>query len=325
MAKPQSNSSAPISGVARLRYLCDLFMMRWRGRNRFDNARNLSRVSEYEQIARVHGIDLRSSQILEIGVGQRPYLGITLYGLGYDYVGVDLDLPIYPPSLLKLWRICRANGALRAAKTFVRYALFDRTEYAKLFQSLGVKPSRLKREQIFVQCNAASFDFESRLSGRDCPVVVISESVFEHIPRSELQLILVSLRRFSASAGRQLLVLTRPTIFTGICGSHLTEWYHHKVYDSSPKKSEPWEHLRKARFSADTYLNRMTRAEYRSCFRASGFDIVNETVEHPGLGGEFLEDDAIRQELEKWPEEELLSNEVMFELIPYRSGSKLFE
>jgi hypothetical protein len=113
-----------------------------------------------------------------------------------------------------------------------------------------------------------------------------------------------------------LLVLTRPTIFTGICGSHLTEWYHHNVYSSKPKKSEPWEHLRKKRFAADTYLNRLTRAEYRELFKDSGYNIKDETVEHLGLGSKFLDNPALRAELSDWSDEELLSNEVMFELVP---------
>jgi hypothetical protein len=96
----------------------------------------------------------------------------------------------------------------------------------------------------------------------------------------------------------------------------LSEWYHHNVYSSKPKRSNPWEHLRKKRFVADTYLNCLSRAEFRDLFKSCGYRIAAETVEHPGLGSEFLVDPALRSELSEWSEDELLSNEVMFELVP---------
>jgi hypothetical protein len=51
-------------------------------------------------------------------------------------------------------------------------------------------------------------------------------------------------------------------------------------------------------------------------FKSCGYRIAAETVEHPGLGSEFLVDPALRSELSEWSEDELLSNEVMFELVP---------
>ena len=320
----KSNSAGTVNPVDRVLYLVDLFRMRLRGRGRFDNSRNLERIKEYEDLSAKHGIDLRSSQILEIGVGQRPYLGISLVGLGYSYIGIDLDQPIFPPSLGKFWTIYRVNGVLRLLKTLIRYYLFDRSEYRALFSGLGISASKIKKARFFVQGDASVGDFSEllHLSGvaQDrrlaMPVVVISESVFEHIPREDLLRILQNLRGFAMNEGRKLLVLSRPTIFTGICGSHLTEWYHHKVYSRDNKASEPWEHLRKQRFSADTYLNRLTRAQYRELFRLSGFLVSAETVEMPGLGAEFLQDPELRAELAEFSDDELLSNEVMFELVP---------
>jgi hypothetical protein len=159
-----------------------------------------------------------------------------------------------------------------------------------------------------------SISFDVR--GDQTPLVVISESVFEHIPSSSIEKIMCNLRLYARNEQRDLLVLTRPTIFTGICGSHLTEWYHHNVYARIPKRSRPWEHLLNPRFEADTYLNRLSRAQYRDLFSSSGYTIVAESVEHPGLGVEYLADTSLRRELDQWPDEELLSNEVMFELVP---------
>lgn len=160
---PESNSSGTVRVLERLRYLFDLFRMRLDGRGKYNNSRNVSRIQEYESIASKHGIELRSSQILEIGVGQRPYLGITLHALGYCYCGIDLDLPIYPATPLKWFRLYRLNGSLRLIKSFFRCYLFDRPEYYTLFQSLGLTPSSFGRSHIFVQGDAASVDLHSIL------------------------------------------------------------------------------------------------------------------------------------------------------------------
>jgi hypothetical protein len=328
MTMTQSNSAGKVNAVERACYLYDLFKMRFRGRGKFNNTRNLERIKEYAALSSKHGINLQSSQILEIGVGQRPYLGITFVALKYWYTGIDLEQPIYPPSLQKFVAIYRSNGFLRLLKTLIRYFLFDRAEYTRLLADLGISSNPIKMESFFLQADASAIDFARVLHSpatlatrknhapSQPPLVVISESVFEHIPIEDLSRILLNLRRYAEDAGRSLLILTRPTVFTGICGSHLTEWYHHKVYSTSSKASEPWEHLRKQRFVADTYLNKLSRAQYRELFMNAGFLIAAETVEKPGLGAEFLQDSALREELSEFSDEELLSNEVMFELVP---------
>ena len=151
-------------------------------------------------IASKYAIDLKSGQILEIGIGARPYLGITFQGLGYCYRGIDLDLPIFPPSFVKGWRILRTNGFLRLLKTFVRFYLFDKSEYAALFNQLAISPRAFRRYLEFVQGDAAAIDLaplfdnsaSSDLGGE--PIVVVSESVFEHIPPVGLTQILENLK-----------------------------------------------------------------------------------------------------------------------------------
>jgi hypothetical protein len=322
MPLAQSNSSGAAGLVERFRYLIDLFQMRWRGRGHFDVQPTLDRIREYTIIAAKHGIKLEEAQILEIGFGQRPYLGITFYGMGFDYRGIDLDLPIFPPSLLKFFRLYRANGLLRLFKTLVRFYLFDRAEYNALLNFFGLDVRSVAQAKLFVQANAAQISIgqlfldAQSLMVLPPPLVVVSESVFEHIPYYDLVKILQNLKLFSDSSSRPLLVLTRPTIWTGICGSHLTEWYHHNVNSSTTKRSQPWEHLRLNRFVADTYLNKLSRSDFRNLFEDAGYVICAETIEHPNLGASYLEDPSLRQELAGWADEELLSNEVMFELVP---------
>jgi len=57
MNDSQSNSSGAPGLVERVRYLFDLFRMRWIGRGTFDNQQKLDLVDEYVAIAAKHGID----------------------------------------------------------------------------------------------------------------------------------------------------------------------------------------------------------------------------------------------------------------------------
>ena len=64
----------------------------------------------------------------------------------------------------------------------------------------------------------------------------------------------------------------------------------------------------------------MPLADYRDCSQPAGINIVRKTVENPNAGGEFLKNAALREELAKWPNDELLSNEIMCELIPHETN-----
>ncbi len=75
-----------------------------------------------------------------------------------------------------------------------------------------------------------------------------------------------------------------------------------------------WEHLRKKRHAANTYLNGMSLAGYRALF-SRYFQILEETVAIPGLGAQFMTP-AIREELKDYADEELFSNGVIFVLRP---------
>jgi hypothetical protein len=88
----------------------------------------------------------------------------------------------------------------------------------------------------------------------------------------------------------------------------------------SKRRSEAWEHLRQRRFEANTYLNELTRAEYREIF-AIHFEILEERVTQLDLGREYL-DTRARAELADWPDDELFSNQTLFVLRPRTFGDR---
>ena len=129
--------------------------------------------------------------------------------------------------------------------------------------------------------DAGEFDFSAALPK---PIeFVFSEDVFEHIPSESLVRLLANLKRCMSADG---VAVFRPNVFTGITGGHLTEWYGSAVEQRDPRttvRSEPWEHLRKKRFVANTYLNKLRLGEYREMI-SKEFEIREESRENPTLG-----------------------------------------
>lgn len=134
--------------------------------------------------------------------------------------------------------------------------------------------------------------------------------MFEHIGRDSLEELVQRMAAWLRPGG---LALIRPNIFTGIVGGHLLEWSRASIGERDRRRrSEPWEHLRKRRLTANTYLNEMTRAQYRVLFERS-FEILEEQVAQPDLGRDYL-DESARADLASWADEELFSNQTLFVL-----------
>jgi len=251
----------------------------------------------------VTGRPFAQAKVFEIGFGARPARMIALMSMGIDVRGIDLDRPMLELSLAQLASIFKTNGPERALKSAVRSVLFDRRDRSSMRAALQLRGFKMQIDRSrFLVGDAASFDFQG--SQFD---LIYSEDVFEHIPRAGLEKIVESMVRTLAPQG---LAIVTPSIFTGITGGHIAEWYSHLVDKDIPRQSEPWEHLRKKRYPGNTYLNGLCRADYRALF-SSHFDIVEERVIRPDQGRRWLTP-QIRAELAQWSEDELFSNNVRF-------------
>lgn len=265
----------------------------------------VNQIEDYRAIyERLTGRSFANARIFELGFGAQPFRLIALNSMGFSARGIDLDLPMLRFSPIRLLHIARTNGVERAFKTALRNLFFDRRELTWLGEELWRRGYRLEvNESIFRTGDAAGTDLGDQVD------LVISEQVFEHIPREDLDRVVSKIADLLVPDG---LALITPNIFTGITGGHLPEWYWDEEGDESPRESEPWEHLRKKRFRADTYLNEVTRAEYREHF-GRRFEIVEERVLTPDMGRHRMTP-AIRAELAEWDDEELFSNSVQFVL-----------
>ncbi len=284
------------------------FLWSERGPGRsFDFSNLETEFAEYQAIVRKYaGFELGpGTTAFEIGCGQRPHRLFFMLVNEIDSYGIDMDRVVM--SIGDVVSTFRANGLERAAKTGVRYALFDRREKRALELFLSKRLGRnfhWPRDRIFHGNAADPALWPSR------PVdFILSEDVFEHIPPDQLPTVCGLCASHLSSRG---IALIRPMVFTGIRGGHHVDWYNTRL--SSDRKCPPWDHLRGGHFPVNTYLNKLRRVDYRQLF-SERFDIIAEWARDPDRGREFMTDE-IRGELADYDDDELFSNHVAFVLKP---------
>jgi SAM-dependent methyltransferase len=269
-------------------------------------------LEEYDELLRAHaGVALADAKVFEIGFGARPYRQIVLQSMGVDVRGVDAEAPVLNGGPGHYAEMLRHNGAERAAKSLVRHLLFDRAEERALERALHERglTRRLDPSRLLVADAGAVELAESSLD------LVFSEDVFEHVERETLGRVVAAMAHWLRPGG---IALIRPNVFTGITGGHLIEWSRRALRQPpGSRRSEPWEHLRQRRYAPNTYLNELTRTDYRALFMPY-FEILAERVTQPSLGREHL-DERTRDELGAWPDEELFSNQTLFVLRPRKA------
>lgn len=299
-----SNSVGSLpAGTAWFRENFAFLMMRFRGRtSHLDHV--IADIQHYDELVRSHtGRQLKDCRVLEIGYGARPNRLIALHSIGVDALGIDFDRPMLRFSFSAIRAILHRNGLSRALKTAVRTALFDRGERRALQNSLDRLHLPIKiLEERFLVGNAAEFkDFGKAFD------FVYSEDVFEHIAVEDIHKICANMRQFLTPGG---LAAITPHIFTGIAGGHLVEWYPHSI-DEKPKRTEPWEHLRKRRERADCHLNELIFDEYKNIFEQY-FEIIDITHNNYGLGEHLLSDAVMADIAPHLNRRDLLTNNVTF-------------
>ena len=319
MARRTHSSRSEVSAADKLRDWVGLSRIYLRARRQVADVSGVEEQAAYLEAAlERHGhAGLRGARVLEIGFGARPLLLHWMVANGIDATGVDLDAPLVSLSPRNIARVAATNGLERAAKSVGRLLIEGGRERAALEKRLlevTGRESRLPVERLLV-ADAASESFWSGV-GPATLDVVYSLGVLEHVPAASLEGMLKGIRESLKPGG---LAILRPNVFTGITGGHLHEWYPDQVVATTPKSTDPWEHLRSRRVNANTYLNELPRRAYVRLFEQL-FDVLEDTAVEPELGRSYLTD-AVRQELAEWDEYELMSNEVSFVLRPRDAGA----
>jgi hypothetical protein len=304
-----STSAAAIPLYEKLREMIAIFVARLSGIFKAGPAEgSLFDIAEYESLLNKYsGRNLTGAAAFEIGYGPRPNRLFATTSCGVDVTGTDIDVPLLRCTPRNISTIIHRNGPERALKTAVRFMLFDRIERGRLDKALRKRGFRLKIEPHRLRVgDAATFNIAPQSLD-----FIYSEDVFEHVLIASVYELVPKMATWLKPDG---LAFIRPHVFTGIAGGHLLEWYPSTVNDPHPRKSEPWEHLRKRRFKANTYLNELCLADYRKLFQQD-FEILEEKVRQPDLGRQYLTPE-IAAELSQWSDEELFSNRILFVLRP---------
>lgn len=252
------------------------------------------------------GRPIRDLKVFEIGYGARPYRLIAMINLGIDSFGVDLDAPLLSFRIGDFLQIYRKNGGERLLKSLLRFLIGDIAETRQIRRMIEGSGGQfhIPRERFLVG------DAAEVLAHVDGVDVFLSEDVFEHIPRKFLGLVVARMATILPPHG---IAIIRPNVITGISGGHRVEWFQANIGKRwCAGWSEPWGHLRAPCLTGDTYLNKLTRADYRSLFEEH-FTILHEQEKLPGLGSSYLTD-AIAHELARFSRDELFSNQVLFVL-----------
>lgn len=267
-------------------------------------------VEFYEDVyQRETGQSLRNARLLELGFGQRPFRLMLLRALACDVRGIDLDHPLYRLNAGAILSMLRNNGAFRAAKSLIRRVAFDSFEYRALARFVR---DRHGRDLTFDDSALIVGDLSDKATWTRAGTAfdfIYSEDVFEHIPRESVPKVVTEMAE--AMSPNAIAVIT-PMIFTGISGGHDIEWYPHRVASYAGSRGPAWGHLTGETPPGDTFLNRMTRKEFRDLF-SERFDILQEQAVRGELGRQYLTDKR-RQELKAFDEDELFSNNVRFVL-----------
>lgn len=270
--------------------------------------RILDDLAQYDMLLRRHtGKPLSEARVFEIGYGARPYRLRAIHATGADVYGVDAEAPLLANRPSEYLTILRRNGWERLTKTLIRHALFDRQQEAMSAEMLAQRGLKLPvpEPHRFLVGDAADCEPPGPFD------LITSFAVFEHIERGSLERLVTRMPSWLASDGLALIV---PDVFTGFHGGHLVEWEADTLGLPIERRSEPWEHLRKRRYRANTTLNELTRSEYKELF-SEYFEIL-EIIDAPrGQRAEFLTPE-IRAELADYTDEDLLDENPLFVLRP---------
>ena len=236
-------------------------------------------------------ISLSNKRILDVGCGKSYWLTLLLHSYGADVSGIDSENVESGFHFQKYLNIYRQNGIERSLRTFVWDRVYAKPYYNALAEasSFPISFDRVDTHTMSVtDLNFADNTFD----------LIVSHEVFEHLP--DLDASLLSLYRVLKPNGLTYIYIHN---FASISGGHHIAW---KYPDTEPSDTvPPWDHLRENKFpEIPSWINKLRIDDYKSAFNKY-FEIVDWIYSHKE--GEALLTDEIKQELENYGEEELLT------------------
>jgi SAM-dependent methyltransferase len=256
----------------------------------------------------VSGLDL-----LEIGPGQRsPYQ--YYFSNSNSYVGIDIE-PLQTGSLIAgVIDDLRKRGSARALKTLGRRLLgVDRRFHSEMCRRLRIDA----RAGEIVCMEAGQMEFED-----DSFDLVLSRSVFEHLP--EPKLVMSEISRVLRPGGMAYIITH---LYTSDSGIHDT-----RIFSGNRGGIPFWAHLRpeqQHKVRANSYLNKIRLDQYRKDFERYWPGVEHHLIEDAGEDKKrALEGLRNASALSEYSDEELLSTSLISiwrkpEALPARPNGEL--
>ncbi len=249
------------------------------------------------QMVGCYGRPLQGLKILEIGPGQDMQRA-HYFGLKNDVDAFDLDVIPQGMNPSSYYQMYRANGLGRVVKTIGRKAIIGNTNQQEWLKVIG---GDQLRHPTFIHG-----DICQEIPKKNHYDVVMSWSVFEHVPdpRAAFENVIASLK----PGGIFYVSLHLWTSNNG----------HHDIRAFTGGETELplWAHLRPSQrnmITPSSWLNEWRLPQWRALIDeiAPGAEEYLEQYEHPESYGSQL-DEALRQELNDYSDEELLTVNVVY-------------
>jgi len=244
---------------------------------------------------------IEGKEVLDIGCGARFPFSLLAAAEGAKITALDV-MYLKPHALpVFFWKILRANGVKRAAKSAVRKALFDESYFKQLDASAGIDLSPFISKINFILADPKAPNYPLPSDKYD---LICSNAVLEHV---------YDVKKYFKEASRLLKKggLSYGLIhnYYSISGGHNLEW---AFPDTNPSpKVVPWDHLRGNQFPTHTYLNKLKPEEYKAAAAASLEVLLFESrdINHNAGGqeGEKFLTPEVQAELSQYSRELLLA------------------
>ena len=244
---------------------------------------------------------IKGKEVADIGCGARfPF---SLLGASEGANITALDISYVKPHALPVffWRILRANGVKRAAKSVLRKALFDNLYLKLLASSAGMDLSQFIQKINFILADPTAAKYPLPSDKYD---LAASNAVLEHV--NDVKKYFEEVSRVLKKGGLSYGLIHN---YYSISGGHNLEWAYPDTHPSPGVP--PWDHLRSNQFPTHIYLNKLKPEEYKAAAAASLEVLLFESrdINHDAGGqeGEKYLTPEVQEELSQYPRELLLA------------------
>ncbi|TKJ33552.1 MAG: hypothetical protein CEE38_20555 [Planctomycetes bacterium B3_Pla] len=264
-------------------------------RNVFVKTMRLLRSKGFDQI--------RGKRVLDLGCGQRFAFALQCACEGAEVTALDVNY--VAPNLLPVAfvKTIKHNGLKRALKSIFRKLAFDKLYYRRLEEVYGSPLHRYQSKIKFVIADPEDAHYPVPSGSFD---LIVSNAVLEHV--ADVPTFVNEIKRLLAGGGY---FCGRIHNFYSLSGGHNMEWAYPN--DKPSKRVPPWDHLRKNRFPAWVYLNRLKPEDYQEAFSRELNIIlfeatnINHDLGVAGTEGEAFYTPELAHELSQYPHELLLT------------------